>query len=391
VTRLRYLTAGESHGPQLTAILEGCPAGLPLSPADIDRDLRRRQLGAGRGARMAIEHDQATVVGGVRYGHTTGAPIALVVTNRDAANWLGVLDVESAPVPADPIRVPRPGHADLGGALLYGHTDLRDVIERASARETAARVAVGAVARRLLAEAGCSIASHVVAIGGQQADPYVLAAQLGSAQWSETADADPVRCLDAAAATRMQAAIGAAGERGDTLGGVFEVVVSGCPAGLGSYVQADRRLGSQLAAAVMSIPAVKGVEIGDGFALADASGSEVHDEIVWGAEDGYRRATNRAGGVEGGMSTGEQIVVRAAMKPIATLRSPLRSVELGTHAPVTSRFERSDVCAVPAAAVVAEAVVSLALADAMLERFGGASLAELLDAVAAAGRRARDM
>ena len=391
MTRLRYLTAGESHGLQLTAILEGCPAGLPLSAADVDRDLRRRQLGAGRGTRMAIECDQATITGGVRYGRTTGAPVALVVPNRDAANWLGVLDVEPPAEPAQPVRVPRPGHADLGGALLYGHADLRDVIERASARETAARVAVGAVARRLLAEVGCSIASHVMAIGGRQADASVLAVQLASPQWAEIADADPVRCLDAAAGTRMQAAIATAAERGDTLGGVFEVVVSGCPSGLGSYAQADRRLGSRLAAAVMSIPAVKGVEIGGGFALAAAPGSEVHDEIVWSAEGGYRRTTNRAGGVEGGMSTGEQIVVRAAMKPIATLRSPLRSVELGTHAPVASRFERSDVCAVPAAAVVAEATVCLALAEAMLDRFGGASLADLLDAVAAAGRRAHDV
>jgi len=340
---------------------------------------------------MAIECDQATITGGVRYGRTTGAPVALVVPNRDAANWLGVLDVEPPAEPAQPVRVPRPGHADLGGALLYGHADLRDVIERASARETAARVAVGAVARRLLAEVGCSIASHVMAIGGRQADASVLAVQLASPQWAEIADADPVRCLDAAAGTRMQAAIATAAERGDTLGGVFEVVVSGCPSGLGSYAQADRRLGSRLAAAVMSIPAVKGVEIGGGFALAAAPGSEVHDEIVWSAEGGYRRTTNRASGVEGGMSTGEQIVVRAAMKPIATLRSPLRSVELGTHAPVASRFERSDVCAVPAAAVVAEATVCLALAEAMLDRFGGASLADLLDAVAAAGRRAHDV
>jgi chorismate synthase len=391
VTRLRYLTAGESHGLQLTAILEGCPAGLPLSAADIDRDLRRRQMGAGRGARMAIERDRVTIVGGVRYGRTTGAPIALVVPNRDAANWLAVLDVEPSSEPTDPIRVPRPGHADLGGALLYGHTDLRDVIERASARETAARVAVGAVARRVLDEVGCSVASHVVAIGGQRAEPSVLAGQLGADAWPEAADADPVRCLDGAASVRMQAAIADAAERGDTLGGIFEVLVSGCPAGLGSYAQADRRLGSRLAAAVMSIPAVKAIEIGGGFALAAAPGSEVHDEIVWSADGGYRRASNRAGGVEGGMSTGEPIVVRAAMKPIASLRSPLHSVELGTHAPVESRFERSDVCAVPAAAVVAEATVSLALAEALLERFGGASLAELLDALAAADRRARGL
>jgi chorismate synthase len=340
---------------------------------------------------MAIERDSATIVGGVRYGRTTAAPIAIVVRNRDAANWSGVLDVEPSAEPSDPIRVPRPGHADLGGALQYRHADLRDVIERASARETAARVAVGAVARRLLAEVGCSVASHVVAVGGQRAEPSVLAGQLASGGWPEVADADPVRCLDSAAGERMQAAIAAAGERGDTLGGVFEVLVSGCPAGLGSYVQADRRLSSRLTAAVMSIPAMKGVEIGGGFALAAAPGSNVHDEIVWSADAGYRRATNRAGGVEGGMSTGEQIVVRAAMKPIATLRSPLHSVELGTHRPVESRFERSDVCAVPAAAVVAEATVALALAEALLERFAGASLPELLDAVTAAGRRAREV
>ncbi len=390
MTRLRYLTAGESHGPQLTAILEGCPAGLSLSSADIDRDLRRRQLGAGRGARMSIEHDRVLVMGGVRYGRTTGAPIALVVQNRDAANWRGVLDVERPAKPSDPVRIPRPGHADLGGALLYGHADLRDVIERASARETAARVAVGAVARRLLAEVGCSIASHVVGVGDERAEGAVVAEQLASAAWPEAADADPVRCLDAEAAARMQAAIAAAGERGDTLGGVFEVVAWGCPAGLGTYVQADRRLGSRLAAAVMSIPAVKGVEIGGGFGSSVMPGSEVHDEIVWDAAAGFRRATNRAGGVEGGMSTGEPIVLRAAMKPIATLRTPLRTVELGTHTAVESRFERSDVCAVPAAAVVAEAVVALTLAEALLDRFGGASLPELLEAVAAAGRRSRD-
>ena len=340
---------------------------------------------------MSIEQDHVLVLGGVRHGRTTGAPIALAIRNRDAGNWRGVLDVEPPTESADPVRVPRPGHADLGGALLYGHADLRDVIERASARETAARVAVGAVARRLLAEVGCTIASHVVGIGGQRADAAVLAEQLASAAWPEVADADPVRSLDGAASARMQAAIAAAGERGDTLGGVFDVLARSCPAGLGSYVQADRRLGSRLAAAVMSIPAVKGVEIGGGFPLADAPGSQVHDEIVWDAATGFGRASNRAGGVEGGMSTGEPIVLRAAMKPIATLRTPLRTVELGTHAPVESRFERSDVCAVPAAAVVAEALVALTLAEALLDRFGGASLPELLEAVAAARRRSRDV
>ena len=340
---------------------------------------------------MAIERDQARIVGGVRYGRSTGAPIALVIQNRDAANWVGVLDVEAPAQAAEPVRVPRPGHADLGGALLYGHEDLRDVIERASARETAARVAVGAVARRLLEHVGCRLGSHVVAVGGERADAAAVAERLAEAGWPAAADADPVRCLDAAASERMQSAIRAAGERGDTLGGVFEVLAMGCPAGLGSYVQFDCRLSSRLAAAVMSIPAIKGVEIGGGFALAAAPGSQVHDEIAWEPETGYRRNTNRAGGVEGGMSTGETIVVRAAMKPIATLTSPLATVEMGSHLAVQARVERSDVCAVPAAAVVAEAMVALCLADALLERFGGASLVELDDALAAAKRRTAEL
>lgn len=383
MTRLRFLTAGESHGPQLTAILDGCPSLLPLAPADIDHDLRRRQLGFGRGDRMRIEADRATIAGGVRYGKTTGGPIALVIINRDAGNWRGVMEVLEPAEPeerAAPVRVPRPGHADLGGALLYRLDDLRDVIDRASARETAARVACGAVARRLLAEVGCRVYSHVVRIG-----PEAAAARAPGAAPAEEAllrvDDDPVRCLDEAAGVRMQAAIKAAGERGDTLGGVVEIVVFGCPAGLGSYVQADRRLTSRLAAALMSVQAIKGVEIGGGFALAGLPGSEVHDEIIWDETRGYGRASDRAGGVEGGMSTGEAIVLRAAMKPISTLTSPLRTVELGTHESVEARVERSDVCAVPAAGVVTEAVVALALADALLERFGGASLPEVQAAV----------
>jgi chorismate synthase len=382
VTRLRFLTAGESHGPELTAILDGCPSLLPLSPADIDRDLRRRQLGFGRGARMHIESDRVNIRGGVRYGRTTGAPIALVIENRDAANWGAVLDVQEPEQRAEPVRVPRPGHADLGGAQLYGLDDLRDVIERASARVTAARVACGAVARRLLVELGCTVASHVVRIGAEAAGvaptPEGLAA----------VDDDPLRCLDAEASLRMQAAITDATERGDSLGGVVEVIAYGCPPGLGSYAQADRRLSSLLAAAVMSIPAMKGVEVGGGFALAALPGSQVHDEIVWDEVRGYVRASNRAGGVEGGISTGEPIVLRAAMKPIATLRAPLRTVELGSHRSVEARVERSDVCAVPAVGVIAEAVVALTLADAMLQRFGGASLPELQAAVATARERA---
>ncbi|NLG65585.1 MAG: chorismate synthase [Actinobacteria bacterium] len=381
---IRYLTAGESHGPQLTAILEGCPSGVPLSAVDIDRDLARRQLGYGRGGRMQIEQDRVSIVGGVRYGKTTGAPVALTIVNRDAAAWGDTLSPEEEAQRAEPVRIPRPGHADLGGALLYGHTDLRDVIERASARETAARVACGAVARRLLEELGCHVVSHVIGLGDVRA-----ASPSASLKAFARVDENPVRCLDAEAARRMQAAIDRAAEQGDTLGGVFEVVAFGVPSGLGSYVQADRRLGARLAAAVMSIPAIKGVELGGGFALTELPGSRVHDQITWRPGGGYGRVSNRAGGVEGGMSTGEPVVVRAAMKPIATLRSPLGSVDMGTHEVVLSRFERSDVCAVPAAAVVGEAAVALVLADAVVERFGDACLADVLAAVRLFGERIR--
>jgi chorismate synthase len=284
------------------------------------------------------------------------------------------------------VRVPRPGHADLGGALLYGREDLRDVIERASARETAARTACGAVARRLLAEIGCTIASHVVRVGGVAARPADPQTVLDD---PDGVDADPLRCADRQAGELMRAAVDEAAARGDTLGGVFEVLAGGFPAGVGSYVHADRRLGAALAAALMSIPAIKGVEVGLGFGAAALPGSAVHDEIVWTADAGYRRATDRAGGIEGGMSTGETIVLRAAMKPIATLRTPLRSVELGTHRPVDARFERSDTCAVPAAAVAGEAVVALCLADALLGRFPAATVHGLRAAVQAAGERDR--
>jgi chorismate synthase len=381
--RLRYLTAGESHGPQLTAILEGCPAGLTLQAADIDRDLRRRQLGFGRGGRQAIERDAVTILAGVRYGRTTGAPIALAIANRDHANWVAKLAVDEVAEPSEPLRIPRPGHADLGGALLYDLDDLRDVIERASARETAARVACGAVARKLLAEIGCRIYSHVVEIAG------IAVAAEADEERLRGVDDDPVRCLDPQASVEMQAAISAAAERGDTVGGVFEVVVYGYPPGVGSYVQADRRLGAKLAQALMSINAIKGVEVGLGFAAAATPGSEFQDEIGYDERRGYYRLTNRAGGIEGGISTGEPIVVRAVMKPIATLMQPLASVEMGTHRPVKAHVERSDVCAVPAAAVVGEAAVSLALAEAALERFGGEALTDFVAAVAAFQARLR--
>jgi chorismate synthase len=412
--RLRWLTAGESHGPQLTAILEGCPAGLELSRDAIDLQLARRQRGYGRGPRQLIEQDRVQILGGVRHGRTTGAPIALAIANRDAANWADLMGVDApgaeprAPEPADlttepgagasaggpaaaardeereaTVHIPRPGHADLGGALLYDLDDIRDVIERSSARETAARVACGAVARALLESVGCRVGSHVVAVGGVEAEATLGLADL------ERVDDDDVRCLDAAAAGRMRAAIDAAVADGDTLGGVFEVCAFGYPFGVGSYVQGDLRLGARLAGAVMSINAIKGVEIGAGFAAAARRGSEVQDPIVWDEESGYGRASNHAGGIDGGISTGETIVVRAAMKPIATLRAPLPTVTLGSHVRVESRYERSDTCAVPAASLVGEAMVALALADAVLERFGGATVGDLAAAVAAFAERVR--
>ncbi len=385
MTHLRYLTAGESHGRQLTAILEGCPAGLAVSRARIDRELARRQHGYGRGDRQSIESDRVDIVGGVRYGQTTGAPVALVVANRDASNWGDVLSVDQPldAARAEPVLIPRPGHADLGGALLYERNDIRDVIERASARETAARVACGVVARLLLEALGCVVASHVVSIGDVRSDAALTLEAVADVE------RDPCRCGDSAAGARMRAAIDAAREAGDTLGGVIEVIAFGYPPGVGTYVQGDLRLSARLAAAVMSVPAMKGVEIGLGFAAAGLPGSQVQDPLGYEDGRGYVRAGNRSGGVEGGISTGAPIVVRAAMKPIATLANPLASVELGTHEPVASRYERADVCAVPAAGIVLEAVVALALADAALERFGGATVADVIGAVEAYRARTR--
>ncbi len=411
MSRLRYLTAGESHGAGLTAVLEGCPAGVELGAAVIDADLRRRQGGYGRGERQRIEKDAVRILAGVRHGRTTGAPIALFVPNRDAANWGDVLAVEAPqgdeggrtvgtggtvgrhaasglPEAGEAVEaavtVPRPGHADLGGALLYGLHDIRDVIERASARETAAKVACGAVAKRILAALGCTVAGHVVAIGAETAGTGMTLGDVAAVE------ADPVRCRDAAAGRRMTAAIDAAAAAGDTLGGVVEILAFGYPPGVGTYVQGDRRLQALLAAAVLSVPAIKGVEFGLGFEAAALPGSRVHDPLAYDAERGYVRCGNHAGGIEGGISTGETIVLRAAMKPIATLREPLGSVEMGTHRAVASRFERSDVCAVPAAGVVLEAVVALALADAALERFGGATVDESVAAAEAFRRRIRE-
>ncbi|MBC7099405.1 chorismate synthase [Candidatus Bipolaricaulota bacterium] len=370
---MRWLTAGESHGPCLVGILEGIPAGLPLRAEDIDRELARRKLGHGRGGRMRIEKDRAKVLSGVRHGHTTGAPIALLIENRDWENWREVMDPWVAPAGYRPVTVPRPGHADLAGAMKYGHSDLRDVIERASARETAMRVALGAVAKRLLSELGIGIASHVVRI--KDVACQVDALGLPPEELNARADRSPVRCLDQKAEAEMIARIDEAAARGDSVGGAFEVVATGVPPGLGSYVHWDRRLDGRIAQALMSIPGVKGVEIGLGFQAAERWGSEVQDELLW--EGGVRRPTNRAGGLEGGVTNGEPILVRAAMKPIPTLSRPLRSFDLATHEPVPAHRERADVCAVPAAAVVGEAMLALVLADALLESLPGDSLAQL--------------
>ncbi|MDR7554912.1 MAG: chorismate synthase [Armatimonadota bacterium] len=352
---LRFLTAGESHGRALVATLEGLPAGVPVDADEINAQLARRQRGYGRGGRMQIEQDRVEIIAGVIRGETIGAPVALWIENRD---WR----------PDEPdITRPRPGHTDLVGALKYGFDDVRRVLERSSARETAARVAVGAVCRRFLAAFGVQILSHVTEIGGE-----VVRAR--PARWeeiAERAEASPVRCVDPEAERRMMAAIDAAGERGDTLGGVFEVVALGLPPGLGSYVHWDRRLDARLAAALMSINAIKGVEIGLGFEAARTPGSRAHDEIFYDPARGFYRQTNRSGGLEGGVTSGDPLVVRGAMKPLSTLRTPLRSVDLRTKEPVEAVVVRSDVCAVPAAGVIGEAMVAYVLADAFLEKFGG--------------------
>ncbi len=378
---LRYLTAGESHGKALLAIVEGLPAGLPVSAEAVDHELSRRMQGYGRGARMKIEHDRVEFLAGIRSGETLGSPVALQVPNLDWDHWRDVMAAEGIPGEERRRRVlrPRPGHADLAGALKYGRADARDILERASARETAARVAAGALARLLLGAFDVEIGSHVVAIGGIEAvPPAPLPAPLNPA-----ADASPVRMLDPEAEALIIARIDAAQSAGDTLGGVVEVVVRGLVTGLGSHVHWDRKLDGRLAAVLMSLPAVKGVEIGLGFRGAGRPGSEVHDPIerdeapVARARGGYHRARNNAGGLEGGMTTGEPLVVRLAMKPISTLMAPLPTVRLDTGEPAQAQSERSDITAVPALGVIAEAAVALVLADAMLEKFGGDSLPEM--------------
>jgi chorismate synthase len=377
------MTAGESHGPGLVGLVEGVPAGLRLLAADIDVDLARRQTGYGRGARMKIEQDRVVLQAGVRGGETLGGPIALLIENRDFASWQGRMGAAPFDAVPEPLTRARPGHVDLAGGIKYARHDLRDVLERASARETAMRVALGAVCRRLLAECGVTVFAHVVSIG----DVEARAPEGGWDAVRLAAEADDLRCADADASARMRAAITAASHAGDTLGGVFEVVALGVPVGLGSHVQWDRKLDGRLAQALMSVQAIKGVELGMGFAAATDRGSEVHDPIAWTADGAgggrFSRASNRAGGLEGGITNGEPLVCRAAMKPIATLRAALATVDVGTKETTMAATERSDVCAVPAASVVGEAMVCLTLAGALLEKLGGDSMTEVLARLAA--------
>ncbi|WP_026487381.1 chorismate synthase [Caldanaerobius polysaccharolyticus] len=370
---MRYLTAGESHGRCLTAIIEGIPSNVHISVDRINEELKRRQAGYGRGLRMKIESDKVQILSGVRNSKTTGAPISLMIENRDWPNWEKIMD----PIVSSGERVvtrPRPGHADLSGAIKYGLQDIRDVLERSSARETAIRVAVGAIAIQLLELFGIYVRSHVVSIGGIKAKNV---GEFNEEFWRKV-DKSEVFCGDGDAEVKMKDLIDKAKAEGDTLGGIFEVIVTGLPVGIGSYVQWDRKLDARLAYALMSIQAVKGVEFGYGFKAADMPGSMVHDEIYYSEEKGYYRITNGAGGIEGGMTNGQPVVVRCAVKPIPTLYKPLKSVDMRTKQPVEASVERSDVCAVPAASVVGKAVVAWEIASALLERYGGDNIEDIL-------------
>jgi chorismate synthase len=379
MTPLRFTTAGESHGPGLVAIVEGLPAGLELDRARIDREMARRQLGHGRGGRMKIESDSVEVRSGVRHGRTLGSPIAVLVANRDYANWEERMNPWPVEAEVEESHLPRPGHADLVGSQKYGFSDVRNVLERASARETAARVAAGALAKELLGALGVSVHSHVLRIAS------VSAPEPGELSPEDFAgiDESPVRCLDGEAAEAMVAEIDRLRKQNESLGGIFEVRAFGLLPGLGSYVAWDARLDGRLAQAVVSIQAVKGVSVGEAWEVAGAPGSESHDEIFWSAERGYHRQTNRAGGVEGGMSNGEPLIVRGALKPISTLTQPLRSVDTETKEPAQAMRERTDSTVVPAAGVVAEAMVALVLARAYREKFGGDHIDDVLAAVQA--------
>jgi chorismate synthase len=373
MAHLRWFTAGESHGPQLTVLIEGVPAGLEISPDDLRRDLGRRQGGHGRGGRQKIEVDAGRFVGGVRGGFTIGSPVAIVLENRDHANWTAEMTPLKEGFAPKPVTRLRPGHADLAGVLKYGHDDIRNVLERSSARETASRVAAGAVCRKLLGHFGVEILSFTQSIG--EIDLGFEWVDVDSVS-EEEIEASVVRCPDPAASARMVEAIDDAGGRGDTLGGTFRVVARGLPPGLGSYVHWDRKLDARLAMAIVSINAVKGVDFGAGFDGAHRPGSQFHDEIEH-AEGRYRHLTNRAGGITGGMTNGEPLDLRVALKPISTMKKPLQSVDLRSKEKVEAHYERSDVCVVPAAGVIGEAMVALTLADAFLEKFGGDSVAEI--------------
>jgi chorismate synthase len=386
---LRLLTAGESHGPALTVVVDGLPAGLPVDRAAIDADLRRRQGGYGRGGRMRIESDSVEILSGVRHGKTLGSPVALVVRNKDHENWRDVMSPDPQPPEARArrsVRNPRPGHADLAGALKYLTDDLREVLERASARETSARVAAGALAKALLAAADAQVRSHVVRIGEAALAPGP------PLEWAklEAVESSPVRCADPEASSAMVAVIDRAKKAGDTVGGVFEVVVRGLPPGLGSFGQWDRKLDGRLAQALMSIPAVKAVAIGAGFEGGSTPGARFHDEILFDDERGLHRGSNRAGGLEGGVTNGEEVRACAVVKPIPTLMNPLRSIDMATKEEARASVERSDTCVVPAAAVVGEAVVAWVAADALLEKVGGDSLSEVLDHLEASRGRWRE-
>ncbi|HEY8201867.1 MAG TPA: chorismate synthase [Actinomycetota bacterium] len=378
---LRVLTAGESHGPALSVIVEGMPAGLPVSAGKISDELARRRLGFGRGPRMKIERDELEILSGVRFGRSLGSPIGILIRNSEWKKWERVMSQEGEPA-GNVLTEPRPGHADLAGMLKYGFSDARNVLERASARETAARCAAGALAKMLLAEAGIHVVSHVVALGKAEArgDMRPTPGDL------DRIDASPVRCLDPDAEAAMIAEVEAAGADGDSLGGIFEVIAWGVPTGLGSHVHWDRRLDGRLAQALMSIQAIKGVEVGDGFEVARMRGTEAHDEIFY--EDGRLvRHTDRAGGTEGGISIGGTIRVRAAMKPLSTLKRPLRTVDMATGEPAVAFRERTDVCSLPAAGVVGETMVAWVLAGALLEKFGGDTMSDVLAAMAAYQQR----
>ena len=380
MSELRFMTAGESHGPRLTAILEGLPAGLKLHKEDIDRELARRQQGYGRGGRMKIETDKVEVLSGMRFNETLGGPLTLQVINKDFANWNGRMAAFGEPE-GEKVTAARPGHADLTGILKYDREDVRDILERSSARETTMRVAVGAVCKAFLRELGIKVVSHVTNIGGVAVDPSKIdRSAIGPENGSE------LNCYDAEAEVRMKARIDEAKAAGDTLGGIFEVIVQGAPVGLGSHIQWDRRLDARLSGAMMSIQAIKGVEIGAGFECAVLPGSQIHDEIY--LEDGrIQRKTNRAGGLEGGMTNGEDIVVRAAMKPIPTLMTPLKSIDIESREAVLACKERSDTCAVSAASVVGEAMVAFVIAQAVCEKFGSDAMVDLKAAIAAYNRR----